>query len=140
MKLPCKHYKDYDELKNDTSAVPIKKSILNRSGVVSSDTTKDYSSIQRYLNSARSKEPPVSKRRKIDISSNMEVLSNPELEQNQSENDKESIFTQNLVFQNKTPLKQRLNDSLPHEINQPLMQESVISPLSTNTKFNPMLK
>lgn len=70
----------------------------------------------------------------------MEVLSNPELEQNQSENDKESIFTQNLVFQNKTPLKQRLNDSLPHEINQPLMQESFISPLSTNTKFNPMLK
>lgn len=123
LKLPCKHYKDFEEVKNDPTCLPKNKNksnsllnrqndVSNRSGfITSSETTKDYSSIQRYLDSNRSKEISQNKRRQIEIKSNNDDNNDPELEY-QSDLENKSIFSQNLMFQNKTPIKQRINESL----------------------------
>jgi hypothetical protein len=118
LKLPCKHYKDFEEIKSDPSCVPKtpKKSISifngqnnvsNRSGfITSSETTKDFSSVQRYLDSNRSKEISQNRRRQIEIKINNDDINDPVLD-DQSDLENRSIFSQNLKFQNKTPVNQR---------------------------------
>jgi hypothetical protein len=123
LKLPCKHYKDFEDVKSDPSCVANtrKKSISafngqnnvsNRSGfVTSSETTKDFSSVQRYLDSNRSKEISQNRRRQIEIKSNNDDINDPALD-DQSDLENRSIFSQNLKFHNKTPMKQRANRKL----------------------------
>jgi len=103
--------------------------------IISSDTTKDYSSVQRFIDSEREKEFKYPKRRKIEINSNNEDINDPALDDNQSDGENRSIFTQNLMFQNRTPVKQRLNESMRQDIQREIVAEPLVSPLSNPGTF-----
>ena len=108
-----------------------------RSGVVASETTKDHSLYQNNINSFRTKEVTSWKQR-IGKSKHQDNLSDQGLD-NKSISEGNSIFSQNLVFQNKTPVKKRLNNSikksdLANEVSSPSSQVNEIEILN---EYNP---
>lgn len=142
LKLPWKHYETFEEVQKDPSNIPKKtensifrvtNGALNQSNKISSETTKDYSSIQKYLDNERNKELKYPQRRKLDISCINDI--NDEILDDQSDPENKSIFTQNLMIQNKTPVKQRLNESMRQELIKEIIPEPIISPWSNPGKF-----
>jgi hypothetical protein len=118
LKLPWKHYKTFEEIQKDPTSLPRKKQnslfnrqidISTRSCLNSSGTTKDYSSIQKYLNSARNKDLMNTKRRAIEVTAN-EMSSDHTLEDNRA-SENTSIFTQKVNQHRKTPKRERIDNS-----------------------------
>lgn len=69
------------------------------------DTTKDQSSIQQYMSSVRTTEKQTNvKLNRVEMRQNRDLSEDAEYRSNSESN---SIFTQNLVFQSKTPTKLR---------------------------------
>lgn len=103
-----------------------------RSGIIASDTTKDHSLIQNGISSFRTKEAVSWKQRVGKI--NRDSFSDQGID-NKTISEGNSIFTQNLVFQNKTPVKKRLNNTmkksnLSNEVSSPVSQANDVEILN----------
>lgn len=112
--------------------------ISTRSCLNSSGTTKDYSSIQKYLNSARNKDLMTTKRRAIDVTAN-DVSSDNTLEDNRV-SDNTSIFTQKINPSRKTPDRE-ISNSLQQEIAAKIgegVKLNLVSPVSYHTETEKM--
>ncbi|CAI2378169.1 unnamed protein product [Moneuplotes crassus] len=142
LKIPCAHYKTQEEVHSDPSNFPKKQnslfSVINkvseRKDMISRETTKDYSSVQKYIESDRSKDVKFFSKRQLDISTNHEEL-DPAL-QNQSDEENKSIFTQNILNTSDDPLQKMIKRKMRGEKQSENGIYALKSPLSNLVEYN----